>query len=66
MVRLRPSLALASGKSADKKQDYADRATELLQQAAKAGWNNAGHMAHGRDLDPIRERDDFKKLIEGL
>ena len=58
--------AIASGKSTDKKQEYADRAMDLLQKAVKAGYNNAAHMAKDTDLDPIRGRDDFKKLIEGL
>ncbi len=58
--------AIASGKSADKKQEYADRAMELLQKAVKAGWSDGAHMAKDTDLDPIRGREDFKKLIEGL
>ena len=58
--------AVASGKSADKKQEYADRAMDLLQTAVKAGWSDAAHMAKDTDLDPIRGRDDFKKLIEEL
>ena len=58
--------AIASGKSADKKQEYADRAMDLLQKAVKAGYNDAAHMAKDTDLDPIRGREDFKKLIEEL
>ena len=57
---------MASGKSADKKQEYADRAMELLQQAAKAGYKDAAHLAKDTDLDPLRDRDDFKKLVELL
>ncbi len=58
--------ALASGKIADKKQEYADRAMELLHQAVKAGWKDAAHMAKDTDLDPLREREDFKKLLAEL
>jgi eukaryotic-like serine/threonine-protein kinase len=58
--------SVASGKSAVKKQEYADRAMELLRNAVKAGWRDAAHMAKDTDLDPIRGREDFKKLIEGL
>ena len=58
--------AVAIGKSTDKKQEYADRAMELLQKAIKAGWNDAAHMAKDTDLDSIRGREDYKKLIEGL
>ena len=58
--------ALASGKSADKKQEYADRAMELLHQAVKAGYKDAAHMAKDKDLDALRGRDDFKKLLADL
>jgi tetratricopeptide (TPR) repeat protein len=43
--------AVASAKTADKKQQNATRAMELLQKAAKAGYNNAKHMAD-KDLTP--------------
>jgi eukaryotic-like serine/threonine-protein kinase len=58
--------AVASDKSADEKQKYADRAMDLLQKAVKAGFNDAAHMAKDTDLDPIRGRADFKKLIDEL
>jgi eukaryotic-like serine/threonine-protein kinase len=58
--------AVASGKRADKKQEYADRAMDLLQKAVKAGWSDAAHMVKDTDLDPIRGREDFKKLIEEM
>ena len=32
----------------------------------KAGNKNAAHMAKDADLDPLRERADFKKLLESL
>ena len=55
--------SVASGKIADKKREYADRAMELLRVAVKAGWKDAEHMKTDTDLDPLRDRDDFKKLI---
>jgi serine/threonine protein kinase/tetratricopeptide (TPR) repeat protein len=58
--------ALASGKSEDRKQEYADRAMELLQRAVKAGYNNAVHMKKDTDLDTLRGREDFKGLIAEL
>jgi hypothetical protein len=58
--------ALASGKSADKKQQYAERAMELLHQAVKAGYTNAAHMKENTDLDSLRGREDFKKLLQEL
>jgi tetratricopeptide (TPR) repeat protein len=58
--------AVASGKVADKKPEYADRAMELLQKAVKAGYKDADHMAKDSDLDPLRTRPDFQSLLESL
>ena len=58
--------SFASAKIADKKNEYADRAMELLQKAVKAGWNDAKHTANDTDLDPLRDREDFKKLLADL
>src|SRR5262249_25126715 len=58
--------SVASGKTADKKQEYADRAMELLRQAVQAGCKDAAYMAKDTDLDPLREREDFKKLLAEL
>ena len=33
---------------------------------AKAGYQDAAHMAKDTDLDPLRSRDDFKKLLAEL
>ncbi len=58
--------SVASGKIADKKQEYADRAMEFLHKSVTSGFNNAAHMTKDSDLDPLREREDFKKLIAEL
>jgi tetratricopeptide (TPR) repeat protein len=58
--------AVASGKDIDKKQAYGDRAMELLRKAVQAGWKNGAHTAQDTDLDPLRQRDDFKKLLAEL
>jgi len=58
--------AVASGKSPDKKQQYADRAMELLRKAVQAGFKDGPHMAKDPDLDLLRNREDFKKLLEEL
>jgi hypothetical protein len=55
--------SVASAKIADKKQEYADRAMELLYKAVQAGFKDAAHMAKDSDLDPLRDREDFKKLM---
>jgi hypothetical protein len=58
--------ALASGKVADKKQPYTDRAMALLHKAVQAGYKDAARMKADTDLDALRERDDFKKLLAEL
>jgi hypothetical protein len=39
---------------------------ELLHKAVKAGYRNAVHMKKDTDLDLLRGRDDFKKLLAEL
>ena len=39
---------------------------ELLQKAVKAGYANAVHMAKDTDLDPLRDRENFKKPLAEL
>ena len=47
-------------------QEDADRAMQWLHQAVQAGFKDAAHMKKDTDLDPLREREDFKKLIAEL
>jgi tetratricopeptide (TPR) repeat protein len=58
--------SVASAKLADKKPGHADRAMELLRTAVKTGFKNAAALKHDGDLDPIRDREDFKKLVNEL
>jgi hypothetical protein len=58
--------AVASGKSADRKMEYADRAMELLRTAVNAGFKDAAHLKQDRDLDPLRDRADFRQLLAEL
>jgi tetratricopeptide (TPR) repeat protein len=58
--------AVASSKSADKKQQYAYEAMELLRRAVSEGYKNAAHMAKDTDLDSLRQREDFQKLLAEL
>jgi tetratricopeptide (TPR) repeat protein len=45
---------------------YADRAMDLLRQAVQAGWKDAAHTKQDSDLDPLRNREDFRKLLGEL
>ena len=58
--------AVAGNKVTEKKQEYLDRAMELLKQAVKAGYKDAAHMKQDSDLDPLRDREDFKQLLSSL
>jgi tetratricopeptide (TPR) repeat protein len=43
-----------------------DLAMSWLHKAVAAGFNNVAHMEKDHDLDILRERDDFQKLVAGL
>jgi serine/threonine protein kinase len=43
-----------------------DQAMKWLQRAVAAGFDDAAHMKQDRDLDALRDREDFKKLVAGL
>jgi tetratricopeptide (TPR) repeat protein len=58
--------SVASGKIADKKAEYGDRAMELLQKAVQAGYQGAAQLQKDTDLDPLRDRADFKALLADL
>jgi tetratricopeptide (TPR) repeat protein len=58
--------AVASGKFADKKDEYAASAVELLQRAVKAGYKNTVRLKQDGDLAPLRDREDFQKLLADL
>ncbi len=47
-------------------KDDADRAMQWLQKAVQAGYKDAAHMKRDTDLDPLRDREDFKKLLAEL
>jgi serine/threonine-protein kinase len=47
-------------------EQFASAAVALLHRAVKAGYKDAEHMARDIDLDALRQRDDFKKLLESL
>ena len=57
---------MASGKVTGKKDEYAVRAMEQLHKAVQAGWTDLNHMKKDTDLDPLRDREEFTKLIASL
>jgi hypothetical protein len=47
-------------------REYADRAMTVLRQAVADGYKDAAQMRKDPALDPLRNRDDFKKLLANL
>jgi tetratricopeptide (TPR) repeat protein len=45
---------------------YGDAAMKVLKDAIGKGYKDAAHMKKDTDLDPLRQREDFKKLIAEL
>ena len=58
--------AVACGKIDASRREYADRAMECLHKAVNAGFRDAAHMKKDTDLDPLRERPDFKKILADI
>jgi len=58
--------AVAAAKSAQKKQEYGDRAMELLNKAVEAGIKDPAQLKQDPDLNSLHDRDDFKKLVAKL
>jgi serine/threonine protein kinase/tetratricopeptide (TPR) repeat protein len=44
-------------------QFYGDAAMKLLREAVSKGWKDAAHIKKDTDLDPLRQRKDFQKLV---
>src|SRR5262245_21557775 len=45
---------------------YTDAALKLLRDAVSKGYKDVAHMKKDTDLDPLRQRDDFQKLVAEL
>jgi hypothetical protein len=57
---------LTSAERARQAKAYADRAMDLLRQAVANGYRDVAQMKKDQSLDPLRQRDDFKTLLEEL
>jgi serine/threonine-protein kinase len=56
----------AAAADGPERERYAARAVELLRQAVANGYKDSGHMKNDPDLEPLRSRPDFQKLLAGL
>jgi len=43
-----------------------DAAMKMLRDAVSKGYRDVAHMKKDTDLDPLRQREDFKKLVAEL
>jgi tetratricopeptide (TPR) repeat protein len=63
------STPLAGGQGTDAaapvREEYAARAVMLLRQAASKGSRDTLYLKQGTDLAPLRDRKDFRTLLEG-
>jgi serine/threonine-protein kinase len=50
----------------EQQEKYAAHAVELLRRAVARGYKDAAEMSKDTDLDALRKRDDFKKLLAEL
>jgi tetratricopeptide (TPR) repeat protein len=53
-------------KRKDAVQFYGDAAMKLLRDAVGTGFKDSAHMKKDTDLDPLRQREDFRKLLAEL
>jgi tetratricopeptide (TPR) repeat protein len=44
-------------------RSYGDQAVQTLRQALAKGYKDIAHLQKDKDLEPLRDRDDFKKLL---
>jgi hypothetical protein len=47
-------------------QFYGDGAMKLLRDAVSKGYKDVAHMKKDTDLDPLRQRDDFRMFVAEL
>src|SRR5262249_8597093 len=47
-------------------QFYGDASMKLLREAVSKGYKDVVHMQKDTDLDLLRQREDFQKLVAGL
>jgi eukaryotic-like serine/threonine-protein kinase len=57
------SMPIARG---ERQQTLAAEAIQTLKRAIAAGWNDVGKTSRDQDLAPLRDRDDFRRLLAEL
>jgi hypothetical protein len=57
---------LEAAKRQDEMRFYADQAIAMLLGAVAKGYKDIEHMKKNKDLDLLREREDFQKMVADL
>ena len=57
------SVPLTQGKQ---REELGAQAVDVLREAIAAGWRDAAHTGHDPNLIPLRDRDDFRRLLAEL
>jgi tetratricopeptide (TPR) repeat protein len=57
---------LSDGRRQELARSYGDRAMEALRQAAAKGYKDIAHLQRDKDLDALRQREDFRTLLAEL
>src|SRR5262249_36184332 len=65
-VAVNRDVKLAAGERAALKTRYGDRAVELLRDAVAKGWDRLSVIKNDSDLEALRGREDFQKIIADL
>ena len=55
--------ALSSTKAPGQQVEYRNRAIAMLRQSIQSGFSDKSQISQDPDLDPLRERDDFKQIL---
>lgn len=63
---VKPAMSGEKAEADKLKEQYQLRALELLRQAIAKGFKDVAHVKRDPDLDALRQREDFKKLIAEL
>jgi hypothetical protein len=58
--------ALPEAKRKELAESYAQQALALLQEAVKIGYKDLARMKKDPDLESLRQREEFKKLLAEL
>jgi hypothetical protein len=63
MPRAERDTKLPEARRQELARSYGDRAVAALRQALANGYKDIAHLKKDKDLDPLRRRDDFQKLL---